>query len=160
MARKQTKRYSSISKSLRRAIQTSDLPLNQLAKKMLVNVKTVRKWKKRSDLNDLPKGPKHRGSRVLTTEQEMEIVSFRRKELLPLDACLSRLKKKIPDLTRSALQRCFVRHGVSDLKKAHTWKTRSPRGVHPSEVRQRRLSTCQGIDLITGKLIGNRYCLH
>ena len=35
--------------------------------------------------------------------------------LLPLDDCLSALRPRIPHLTRSGLQRCLKRHGISRL---------------------------------------------
>jgi transposase-like protein len=52
---------------------------------------------------------------VLTTEQEAVIVAFRKHTLLPLDDCLYALQATIPQLTRSALHRCFQRHGISRL---------------------------------------------
>ena len=42
-------------------------------------------------------------------------VAFRRHTLLPLDDCLYALQATIPHLTRSALHRCFQRHGISRL---------------------------------------------
>jgi transposase InsO family protein len=43
------------------------------------------------------------------------VVEFRRRTLLPLDDVLGCLRDAIPRLTRSALHRCLVRHGVSRL---------------------------------------------
>ena len=43
------------------------------------------------------------------------VVAFRRHTLLPLDDCLYALQPTIPRLTRSALHRCFQRHGISRL---------------------------------------------
>lgn len=54
-------------------------------------------------------------SSVLTAEEEAIIVAFRRHTLLPLDDCLYGLQPTIPHLTRSALHRCFQRHGISPL---------------------------------------------
>ncbi|NYF80027.1 hypothetical protein HDF17_002347 [Granulicella arctica] len=42
-------------------------------------------------------------------------VAFRKQTLLPLDDCLYTLQATIPSLTRSALHRCFQRHGISRL---------------------------------------------
>jgi len=42
-------------------------------------------------------------------------VAFRRHTLLPLDDCLHALQPTIPNLTRSCLQRCRQRHGISRL---------------------------------------------
>jgi transposase InsO family protein len=51
----------------------------------------------------------------LTEEQEAVAVAFRKQTLLPLDDCLYTLQATMPSLTRSALHRCFQRHGVSRL---------------------------------------------
>ena len=42
-------------------------------------------------------------------------VAFRRHMLLPLDDCFYALQATIPRLSRSALHRCFLRHGISRL---------------------------------------------
>ena len=60
-------------------------------------------------------GPKQRRSTTLTAEQEAVAVAFRKHTLLPLDDCLYALQASIPQLTRSALHRCFQRHGISRL---------------------------------------------
>jgi hypothetical protein len=54
-------------------------------------------------------------STVLTAEQEATAVAFRRHTLLALDDCLYALQATIPHLSRSALHRCFQRHGVRRL---------------------------------------------
>jgi hypothetical protein len=51
----------------------------------------------------------------LTIEEEAVVVAFRRHTLLPLDDCLYALQATIPHLTRSLLQRCLQRHGISRL---------------------------------------------
>jgi transposase InsO family protein len=43
------------------------------------------------------------------------VVEFRRRTLLPLDDVLGCLRESIPSLSRSALHRCLVRHGISRL---------------------------------------------
>ncbi len=60
-------------------------------------------------------GPKQRHSTILTTDEEVLIVAFKKLTLLPLDDCLYALQETIPHLTRSALHRCFQRHGISRL---------------------------------------------
>jgi hypothetical protein len=60
-------------------------------------------------------GPKAPRSTVLTAEEEAMVVAFRKHTLLPLDDCLYALQATIPHLTRSALHRCFQRHGISRL---------------------------------------------
>ena len=52
---------------------------------------------------------------VLTLAEEAAIVLFRQQTLLPLDDCLYTLQEAIPHLSRSALHRCFQRHGISRL---------------------------------------------
>ena len=54
-------------------------------------------------------------STVLTVEQEAITVAFRQHTLFPLDDCLYALQAKIPHSSRSALHRCFQRHGISRL---------------------------------------------
>ena len=73
------------------------------------------KWKKRDFVDDAPMGPKEFRSTVLTPEEEVIIVAFRRYTLLPLDDCLNALQVMIPHLTRSSLHRCLQRHGISRL---------------------------------------------
>src|SRR5687768_5803555 len=60
-------------------------------------------------------GPKQPHSTVLTQEEEALIVTCRRHTLLPLADGLYALQATIPRLTRSALHRCLMRHGISRL---------------------------------------------
>lgn len=101
--------------AVRRAIQHSQESLRALAKRYGINQKTVAKWKKRVSVTDVPTGPKHPTSTVLTVEEEAVVVAFRRHTLLPLDDCLYALQPTIPKLTRSSLHRCLQRHGISRL---------------------------------------------
>ncbi|APP81936.1 IS481 family transposase [Xanthomonas hortorum] len=101
--------------AIRRAIQHSQESLRTLSKRYGINQKTVAKWKKRSSVADLPTGPTHPRSTVLSIEDEAAIVAFRRHTLLPLDDCLYALQPSIPHLTRSSLHRCLQRHGTSRL---------------------------------------------
>jgi transposase InsO family protein len=101
--------------AIRRAIQHSQESLRTLARRHGINPKTVAKWKKRSSVTDLPTGPKHPKSTVLTIEEEAMVIAFRRYTLLPLDDCLYALQPTIPHLTRSSLHRCLQRYGASRL---------------------------------------------
>ena len=101
--------------AVRRAIQHSQESLRVLARRRGINPKTVAKWRKRGSVADLPTGPKQARSTVLSAEEEAAAVAFRRHTLLPLDDCLYALQATIPRLTRSALHRCFQRHGISRL---------------------------------------------
>jgi transposase InsO family protein len=101
--------------TVRRAIQASQESVRALARRHGISPTTVQKWKKRSHVRDTPMGPKVARSSVLSAEEEVAIVTFRRHTLLPLDDCLYALQPSIPHLTRSSLHRCLQRHGVSRL---------------------------------------------
>lgn len=101
--------------AVRRAIQQSQESLIILASRYGINPKPVAKWKRRTSVHDLPTGPQHAKSTILSSEEEAIIVAFRQQTLLPLDDCLYALQATIPHLTRSSLHRCLQRHGVSRL---------------------------------------------
>jgi transposase InsO family protein len=101
--------------AVRRAIQHSQESLLTLAGRYDLNPKTVQKWRKRSFAHDAPMGPKQRRSTTLSIQEEAVCVAFRKHTLLALDDCLYALQSTIPQLTRSALHRCFQRHGISRL---------------------------------------------
>jgi hypothetical protein len=89
-------------------LKAAQAPARLLAAQNGLNVKTVLKWRRRSEITDAPMGPKSK-STVLTPAE------FRRRTLLPLDDVLGCLKDTIPNLSRSALHRCLQRHGISRL---------------------------------------------
>jgi transposase InsO family protein len=101
--------------AIRRAIQHRQESLAKLAKRYDVNPKTVAKWRKRTDVQDAPMGPKQPRSTALTREQEAMGVALRRHTLWPLDDCLYALQSSLPHLRRSSWHRCFQRHGISRL---------------------------------------------
>jgi transposase InsO family protein len=86
-----------------------------LAARYGLNPKTVAKWRRRTTTADRPMGPARPRSSVLTETEEAIVVEFRRRTLLPLDDVLGCLRETIPKLSRSALHRCLVRHGISRL---------------------------------------------
>ena len=98
----------------RRAIQNSKESQKVLAKRYGINIKTVAKWKKRKEVEDLPMGAPKR-SVSLSREEEAAVVLFRSQTLLPLDDCLYALQESIPHLSRSVLHRCLQRAGISQL---------------------------------------------
>ena len=100
--------------AVRRVTQRSQESLQALATRFSINPKTVAKWRKRPTVLDARMGPKP-VSAVLSAEHEAMAVAFRRHTPLPLDDCLYARQAAIPCLTRSALHRCFQRHGVSRL---------------------------------------------
>jgi len=96
--------------------------LRAVAKRYGINLKTVREWRNRASVADLPTGPKEPRSAVLSVEEEAIVVAFRRHTLLPLDDCLYALQATIPHRTRSSLHRCLQRRGVSRLPEAEPAK--------------------------------------
>jgi hypothetical protein len=60
-------------------------------------------------------GPKKPRSTALSPAEEAMCVALRKHTLLPLDDCLYTLQATIPHLSRSALHRCYQRHGISRL---------------------------------------------
>jgi len=89
--------------------------MRELAGRYGINQKTVAKWRRRTSAADARMGPKEPYSTVLAKEEEALIVAFRKHTLLPLDDCLYALQATVPHLTRSSLNRCFQRHGISRL---------------------------------------------
>src|SRR5215207_7344267 len=102
---------------IRAELQASQETTRVLAARHGLNPKTVQKWRKRTTTADQPMGPRRPRSTVLTEAEEAIVVEFRRRTLLPLDDVLGCLRESIPTLTRSALHRCLVRHGISRLPK-------------------------------------------
>jgi transposase InsO family protein len=100
---------------IRAELQASQAPARVLAARYGLNPKTVAKWRKRTTAADAPMGPRQPRSTVLTEAEEAIVVEFRRRTLLPLDDVLGCLRETIPRLSRSALHRCLVRHGISRL---------------------------------------------
>ena len=112
--------------AIRRSIQRSQESLQTLATRHHLNPKTVAKWGKRPTTVDAPMGPKS-ASTVLTAEEEAIAVAFRQHTLLPLDDCRYALQQTIPHLSRSALPRCFQRHGISRLPLTEVGQSRPKR---------------------------------
>src|SRR3954467_13307081 len=100
---------------VRAELQRSQEATRSLAARYGLNPKTVAKWRRRGSTTDAPMGPTRPHSSVLTEAEEAIVVEFRRRTLLPLDDVLGCLRETIPRLSRSALHRCLVRHGISRL---------------------------------------------
>src|SRR5919112_389398 len=101
---------------VRAELQAAQGTTRSLAARHGLNPKTVAKWRRRTTVTDAPMGPRRRPrSTVLAEAEEAIVVEFRRRTLLPLDDVLGCLRETIPRLTRSALHRCLVRHGISRL---------------------------------------------
>jgi transposase InsO family protein len=100
---------------VRAELQAAQGSTRALAARYGLNPKTVAKWRQRATTADQPMGPSRPRSAVLTAAEEAIVVEFRRRTPLPLDDVLGCLREVIPTLTRSALHRCLVRHGISRL---------------------------------------------
>ena len=101
---------------IRRALQQSSEPATVLAERYGVSVRTVRRWQTREDVLDRSHTP-HRLSTTLSTVQEAIVVELRKTLLLSLDDLLVVAREFLnPKLSRSALDRCLRRHGVSRLR--------------------------------------------
>lgn len=100
---------------VRAELQASQASTRALAARYGLNPKTVAKWRSRTGTADAAMGPRQPRSSVLTEAEEAIVVEFRRRTLLPLDDILGCLRGTIPTLSRSALHRCLVRHGISRL---------------------------------------------
>jgi len=100
----------------RTEIKASSAPLTVLAERYNITEATARKWKHREDPQDRSHRP-HKLSTTLHPAQELLAVELRRTLLLPLDDLLVVIREFInPDVSRSGLDRCLRRQGVSDLK--------------------------------------------
>jgi transposase InsO family protein len=100
---------------VRAELQASQETTRRLAARYGLNPKTVAKWRRRGSTADAAMGPSRPRSSVLSETEEAIVVEFRRRTLLPLDDVLGCLRGTIPRLSRSALHRCLVRHGISRL---------------------------------------------
>lgn len=101
--------------AIRKEIQGSNLSETELAKRYGISRMTARKWKHRDSVADGSHRP-HTLHATLNAAQELIVVYMRQTLLLPLDDLLSVTHEFIhPTLSRSALDRCLRRHGVSNL---------------------------------------------
>lgn len=100
---------------MREFIQQSDLPVAKLAKILNISESTVRKWKKRDNVEDVSTKPV-RLNTTLCPEQEYVVVQLKIILHFSLNKLLSVTRTHIhPQMSRSALARCLKRHGVSQL---------------------------------------------
>ena len=85
-----------------------------MATRYRIKPKTGAKWRQRPGVLDARTGPEPAPT-VLSPGQEATAVAFRRHTRLALDDCLCALQATTPHLPRSALHRCFQRHGIGRL---------------------------------------------
>lgn len=102
--------------AIRRELRESTLPVAELASRYGLSKATVRKWRRRDDSADRSHCPR-RLRTTLSAQQEVIVVALRRTLLLPLDDLLAVTRELIhAEVSRSGLDRCLRRHGVSALK--------------------------------------------
>ena len=100
----------------RAEIQASDEPARVLARRYGTTEQTVWKWRKRDSVNDRSHRA-HRLQTTLTPAQEAVAVALRKTLLVSLDDLLAVMHEFLnPDVSRSRLDRCLRRHGVSNLR--------------------------------------------
>lgn len=100
----------------RAEINASPDSISALSDRYNISIATARKWKRRDDVQDRSHRP-HTLNTTLTPGQEAVVVELRRTLLLPLDDLLAITHEFInPAASRSGLDRCLRRHGVSNLK--------------------------------------------
>ena len=100
----------------RTEINASSDSTTVLSDRYNISIATARKWKRRDDVQDRSHRP-HKLSTTLTPGQEAVVVELRRTLLLPLDDLVAITHEFInPAASRSGLDRCLRRHGVSNLK--------------------------------------------
>ena len=114
------------SRAPRAELQASQESTRALAAGHGLNPKTGPKWRGRTGTADAPMGPARPRSTVLCEAEEAVVVEFRSRTLLPLDDVLGCLREAIPALSRSALHRCLVRHGISRLPRDGEEASSSP----------------------------------
>jgi len=112
---------------VRAAIQASDEPAWVLAERHGTTEQTVLKWRKRDRVNDLSHTP-HRLQTTLPPAQEVIAVALRKSLLISLDDLLAVVREFLnPKVSRSGLDRCLRRHGVSNFR---SLKTTAPKPKH------------------------------
>jgi transposase-like protein len=95
-----------------------------LARRHGINPKTVAKWRKRSSTAHHRTGPAVPKSTVWSVEQEASSLRFASTLSCRSMTVLYALQATIPQLTRSSLHRCLVRHGISRLPEVEGDKPR------------------------------------
>ena len=102
--------------AIRAELQQSDLSSQELAEIYNLHRHTVNKWRHRDSTQDASHRP-HRLQTTLSEAQEILVVELRKLLLLPLDDLLVVTREFInADVSRSGLDRCLRRHGVSNLR--------------------------------------------
>jgi transposase-like protein len=103
-----------ITPAIRQGLRESTQAERELARKYHLNRATVRRWRRRDHGQDASHRP-YRLRTTLTPAQELIVVALRKTLLLPLDDLLAVTREFLnPAASRSGLDRCLRRQGVSD----------------------------------------------
>ena len=98
---------------IRKYIQESCKPVAALAGELGISETTVRRWKKRDGVQDRAHTPK-RLSIGLSSLEERLVCELRTELVLPLDDIVEVMRRCLrPGVSRSAVHRCLVRHGLN-----------------------------------------------
>ena len=135
---------------VRAELGASQAPTRAPAVRYRLKPKTVAKWRGRTGTADAPMGPARPRSTILTETEEAIVVEFRRRTLLPLDDVLGCLRESILTLSRSALHRCPVRHGISRLPRSEEKASKRGRFA-PTTIGPVHIDVCE-LRLAEGKL--------
>jgi len=113
----------------------------ELAEAYHLNRHTVAKWRQREGVEDASHRPQ-RLHATLSAAQEEE-VALRETLPLPLDDLLAVTREFIhPEVSRSGLDRCLRRHGVSNLKTPMPREDGTKTPVKPFKAYEARLRPC------------------
>ena len=92
--------------AIKATIQRSQVTTAALSRDIVINVKTVAKWRKHETVDDRKTCPTHPSLTVLSADEKAMIIAFRRHTVLFIDDFLYASQPTIPHLTRSSLKRC------------------------------------------------------
>jgi hypothetical protein len=102
--------------TIRQELRESTQSERELAREYHLNRATVRQWRRRDNDQDASHHP-HRLHTTLTPAQELVVIELRKTLLLPLDDLLAVTREFLnPAVSRSGLDRCLRRQGVSNLQ--------------------------------------------
>ena len=105
--------------AVRKEIRESTASETELALHYGLSRATINKWRNRQGTEDASHCP-HILHTTLTPAQEIIVVELRKSLLLPIDDLLAVTREFMnKDVSRSGLDRCLKRHGVSSLKVLH-----------------------------------------
>ena len=112
---------------VRAAIQASNEPAAALAGQFGTTEQTIYKWRHRDTVHDRSHTP-HRLQTTLTPAQEAVAVVLRKTLLVSIDDLLAVVREFLnPEVSRSGLDRCLRRLGVSNLREL---QAKDPRPKH------------------------------